>query len=105
MNRRNSLRLATDRTDNGSGIGRYRTPWGIVTILRSSDWVALLYFLYLAGVCWLRPLPASPRLYVTAISLATAGLVLASHGVSPVVRNWVPLVYIGVGYYLTGRFL
>ncbi len=71
--------------------------------MRSSDWVALLYFLYLAGVCWLRPLPASRRLYVTAISLATAGLVLASRGMSPVVHNWVPLVYIGVGYYLTGR--
>jgi membrane-associated phospholipid phosphatase len=71
--------------------------------LRSSDWVALLYFLYLAGVCWLRPLPAWRRLYVTAISLATAGLVLASRGVSPAVHNWVPLVYIGVGYYLTGR--
>ena len=71
--------------------------------MRSSDWIALLYFLYLAGVCWLRPLPASRRFLVTAVSLATAAIVVASRAVSPTVHDWLPLVYIGVGYYLTGR--
>ena len=71
--------------------------------MRSSDWIAVIYFLYLAGVCWLRPLPASRRVLITIVSLSTAGIVLASRAAPPVVRDWLPLVYIGVGYYLTGR--
>jgi len=71
--------------------------------LRSSDWIALIYFLYLAGVCWLRPLPPSRRLFVTAMSLATAAIVFTSRAAPSVVHDWMPFVYIGVGYYLTGR--
>jgi membrane-associated phospholipid phosphatase len=70
--------------------------------LRSSEWVALSYFVYLAAVCWLRPLTRRRRLFVTIVSVASGALVLVSREAPPVVRDWVPLVYIGVGYYLTG---
>src|ERR1700730_7810702 len=72
--------------------------------VRSSEWIAFLYFLYLAVVCWLRPLPTSRRLLVTCTSMAVAaaiGTVAAS--APPVVRDWTPLLYVTVGYYLTGR--
>jgi membrane-associated phospholipid phosphatase len=71
--------------------------------LRSSDWVAFLYFLYLAAVCWLRPVSTPRRLLVTSVSLATAALVVSSRAATPLVHDWLPMVYIGVGYYLTGR--
>ncbi len=71
--------------------------------MRSAEWVACVYFLYLAGVCWLRPLPARRRLVITAVSLATALAAFAAARAAPPIRDWAPLFYIGVGYYLTGR--
>ena len=71
--------------------------------MRSAEDVAFFYFLYLAGICWLRPLPPSRRLFVTAVSLLTAAGVFAAARAPIVVRVWAPLGYIGVGYYLTGR--
>ena len=85
MNRRNSRRVDTGRTVSGSGMESYRTPWGIVNDVRSAEWVAFFYFLYLAGVCWLRPLPASRRLFVTAVSLLTAAAAVAASR-APVAR-------------------
>jgi membrane-associated phospholipid phosphatase len=70
--------------------------------VRSSEWVALLYFLYLAGVCWLRPVSSSRRLLVTGVSLALAAAIYAVTTAPSVVRDWTPLVYVGVGYYATG---
>ena len=71
--------------------------------MRSAEYVASFYFLYLAAVCWLRPLPASRRLFITAVSLLTAAGSFAASRSPGVVREWAPLIYIFVGYYLTGR--
>jgi membrane-associated phospholipid phosphatase len=72
--------------------------------VRSSEWIALIYFLYVAGICWLRPLPTWRRLWLTAVSLALAGMIRALAAVaSSLVRDWAPLLYVGAGYYLTGR--
>jgi membrane-associated phospholipid phosphatase len=72
--------------------------------VRSSEWIAFLYFLYLAVVCWLRPLPASRRLFVTGTSLALAAAIATVAGwAPPYVRDWTPLLYVTAGYYLTGR--
>lgn len=71
--------------------------------MRSAEDVAFFYFLYLAAICWLRPLPASRRFFVTTVSLLTAAGVFAASRAPVVVREWAPLGYIGVGYYLTGR--
>lgn len=70
--------------------------------MRSAEDVAFFYFLYLAAIGWLRPLPMARRLLVTAVALLTAAGVFAAARAPFVVREWAPLGYIGVGYYLTG---
>jgi membrane-associated phospholipid phosphatase len=71
--------------------------------VRSSEWIPFLYFLYLALVCWLRPLPSSRRRDVTGVSAGLLALIWvgATH-FSPLVRDWAPLAYVSVAYYLTG---
>ena len=71
--------------------------------MRSSEWVAFVYFLYLAAACWLPPLPTRRRLSVTALSLLAAALVFAARRTPALIRDWVPLLYILAGYYLAGR--
>jgi hypothetical protein len=71
--------------------------------VRSSEWIAFLYFLYLAIVCWLRPLPVSRRWSVTGVSLALAAAILALASIAPArARDWLPMVYVSFGYYVTG---
>ena len=48
--------------------------------MRSAEYVAFVYFLYLATICWLRPLPARRRLFVCALSLLAAAIVFAASG-------------------------
>jgi membrane-associated phospholipid phosphatase len=70
--------------------------------VRSSEWLALLYFLYLAAVCWLRPVSPVRRAYITSISLALVVVITAAAGMTPpAVRNWMPFLYVSVAYYLT----
>ena len=72
--------------------------------VRSSEWIALLYFLYLAIVCWLRPVPAARRLIITGISLVLVAVIWFVAGKSPAyVRDWAPFLYVSVAYYLTGH--
>lgn len=74
------------------------------SVVRSSEWVSFVYFGYLAGVCWLRPLPASRRLLVTGASAVLGVTIWAvASGAPSFVRDWTPLLYIAAGYYLTGR--
>jgi membrane-associated phospholipid phosphatase len=76
---------------------RYRSD------VRSSEWVPFLYFLYLAGVCWVRPLPVSRRLLVTGVSLGLLTTILMVASRAPLsVRNWMPFLYVSFGYYVTG---
>jgi len=71
--------------------------------VRSSEWVALLYFIYLAVVCWLRPLPPPRRLIITSVSVVLVAAIWITASVAPsFVRDWTPFVYVSVGYYLTG---
>jgi membrane-associated phospholipid phosphatase len=71
--------------------------------VRSSEWVAFLYFLYLGTVCWLRPLSIERRLLVSGVS---CGLLVAiwvgAVALPPALRDWAPLVYVSIGYYATG---
>jgi len=71
--------------------------------VRSSEWVALLYFIYLAVVCWLRPLPPFRRLIITSVSVALVAAIRITASIAPsFVRDWTPFLYVSVGYYLTG---
>jgi membrane-associated phospholipid phosphatase len=71
--------------------------------VRSSEWIALLYFLYLAIVCWLRPVPLARRIIITAIScVLLAVIVTVARDAARFARDWAPFLYVSVAYYLTG---
>ena len=71
--------------------------------MRSSEWIALLYFLYLATVCWLRPVPQARRALITGVSLALLAVIWAvARNAPPFARDWAPFLYVSVAYYLTG---
>jgi membrane-associated phospholipid phosphatase len=59
--------------------------------------------LYLAVVCWLRPVPQSRRFLVTGVSLALAAAIRIFANGPLLVRDWAPLLYVTVGYFLTGQ--
>jgi len=72
--------------------------------VRSSEWIALLYFLYLAIVCWLRPVPKARRGLVTGVSLVLmAAIERVAHGAPAIARDWAPFLYVSVAYYLTAQ--
>jgi len=72
--------------------------------VRSSEWIALLYFLYLATVCWLRPVPLARRSVITAISLVLIVVIrLVAYDAPLFARDWAPFLYVSVAYYLTGH--
>ena len=75
----------------------------IVSVVRVSDRIALLYFLYLAAVCWIPGVAARRRVAILAAAVAAAAGIpwVARHGATEI-RNWIPLLYILVGYYLSG---
>ncbi len=71
--------------------------------MRSSEWIPLLYFLYLGCVCWLRPVPQLRRLLITSISVVQIAVIWAVARDTPsYVRDWAPFFYVSVAYYLTG---
>jgi membrane-associated phospholipid phosphatase len=71
-------------------------------VVRSSEWIALLYFLYLGIVCWLRPVPAVRRAVITAVSAVQVAVIWTVARDTPsYVRDWAPFAYVSVGYYLT----
>jgi len=73
--------------------------------VRSSEWVALVYFAVLVAAAWIRPLPLARRLSITAVGLAMcAALAWLSINGTRVERDWAPVAIILVGYYLSGRF-
>ena len=72
--------------------------------MRSSEWIAFLYFLYLAIVCWLRPVPPARRAVITSVSAALVIVIrLVSRDAPPFARDWAPFLYVSVAYYLTGH--
>jgi membrane-associated phospholipid phosphatase len=73
--------------------------------LRASEAVAFVYFLYLAVVCWLRPLSAGRRIAIASASVVMlAAILLIAYRTPAGVRDWAPTAYLLVGYYLPGRF-
>jgi membrane-associated phospholipid phosphatase len=77
---------------------RYRS------LVRSFEWIACVYFVYLVAACWLPPLSAARRAFVIAAAAVAAGLVVAAaRSKVPWLREWAPLAYILTGYYLSGR--
>lgn len=73
--------------------------------MRSSEWIAFVYFAVLGIAAWVRPLPSTRRLstFATAATMCI-GILLVARVATPYERDWAPLVMILVGYYLSGRF-
>ena len=71
--------------------------------MRSSEWVALSYFLYLIVACWWPPLSMGRRAWIVAGSMFAGGLVWAiAHAAPWWIRDWAPSAYILGGYFLSG---
>jgi membrane-associated phospholipid phosphatase len=76
---------------------RYRSS------VRSFEWIAFGYFVYLIVACWLPSLPASRRaLLIAGSALCLTAVWIVAHAGSAFVRDWAPLVYILAGYFLSG---
>ena len=66
--------------------------------------MALLYFLYLAIVCWLRPVPQARRAVITGFSAVVLAVIVGVARYAPTfARDWAPFLYVSIAYYLTGR--
>ena len=74
--------------------------------MRSSEWVAAIYFAVLSIAAWLRPLSRRRRIEIATIGAAMcATLSLFVGSAPPLVRDWLmPALLILVGYYLSGLF-
>ena len=71
--------------------------------MRSSDRVCFAYFVYLAVACWYPRLSVGRRTSITVLAGGVAAVIaIASGRLSPSVHDWAPLVYIAIGYCLTG---
>jgi len=72
--------------------------------VRASEWIAVAYFAYLAGAAIVVPRVSRPqrrRASGAAIAVVIAVLTVAAFGRSAVLwRDWMPLVYILLGYWL-----
>jgi membrane-associated phospholipid phosphatase len=70
--------------------------------VRHSEWIAAAYFVYLAAASWLRRVPLRRRVWLVAVAASVLVAIGASRtGVLSPVRDWMPLVYILGGYYLS----
>src|SRR3954453_1101692 len=76
---------------------------GYRSLVRSFEWIAWGYFVYLAAACWVPRLPTARRASVIGASLcAAAAVVLLSRSNLSWARQTAPLVYILAGYFLSG---
>ena len=70
--------------------------------MRASESVAAVSFVYFAVVCWFGRLHLPRRFLVTGVSLLLLGMIWFVSIQNSLVRNWVPVVYILAGYYVSG---
>jgi hypothetical protein len=77
-------------------------------VLRASELVVLGYLAYVLLLAWVRPIGRRRRAVVVVVVLITAAaawsLVSAQQPPLSVVRDWIPGLYLLVGYWLSGAF-
>ena len=72
-------------------------------MVRSSEWIAFLYFSYLIVACWWPPLTSGRRaLVIAAAALSDGAVWVVAHAAPALVRDCAPLAYILAGYFLGG---
>lgn len=89
-----------------------RRPARLSNQMRAAEWINAVYFLFLLGLSWTRPLPHKRRIHVTALTavgmgLLWVGLVLARvtrPSTASVIRDWLPVPLILVAYWQAGQF-
>lgn len=73
--------------------------------MRSSEFIAFVYFVALMALAWIRPLPADRRRQITIAGVVmTAVVFVVGHHTPALVRDWAPGAFILAGYYVSGRF-
>ncbi|HZR22612.1 MAG TPA: phosphatase PAP2 family protein [Vicinamibacterales bacterium] len=70
--------------------------------MRVSEWVALLYFAYLALAAIVSRAPVANRVRTVVIAAICAAAVRGGATTPSSIRNWLPAVYILAGYYVAG---
>jgi membrane-associated phospholipid phosphatase len=71
--------------------------------VRSSEWIALSYFMYLIVACWWPPLSTGRRACTIAgAAIAACAVWAIAHVAPPLARDWAPAAYILAGYFLSG---
>jgi membrane-associated phospholipid phosphatase len=76
---------------------------GYRSLVRSFEWIACLYFVYIAVACWLPRLSIARRSFLMGASAAAGGTVVAIARLEVTwVRDVAPMAYILVGYFLSG---
>jgi len=76
---------------------------GYASAVRSSEWIGVVYFAYLAIASWLGTRATIRRLQVAVTSLAMcAAIAIIARRASTSVRDWAPFASIGAGYYVSG---
>lgn len=78
--------------------------------MRSSEWLAVAYFLYLAGVTFRPQVSAGRRARVLVAVAGVVALILTLAGagtsaVARMTRDWIPLLYIVVAYWLPAQLV
>jgi membrane-associated phospholipid phosphatase len=71
--------------------------------VRSFEWIAFAYFVYLVVASWVPPLTFPRRALLTIAAAVSAAAVWATaHAAPPFAREWAPMAYILAGYFLSG---
>ena len=71
--------------------------------MRSFEWIAASYFLYIGVACWLPRLSIARRSFLMGASAAAAGTVVAiARSEAAWIRDVAPMAYILAGYFLSG---
>jgi membrane-associated phospholipid phosphatase len=65
----------------------------------TTERLAFAYFVYLAIVCWLRPLARARQVGLSLVAVVSAFAIFYVHAAPIEIREWAPAAYILVGYY------
>jgi membrane-associated phospholipid phosphatase len=70
--------------------------------VRVSEWIALVYFLYIASAAVVQRGSIAKRLRIVLIAIACAAIVRLCAAAPTPIRDWLPAAYVLAGYYVTG---
>ncbi len=80
--------------------------------MRTAEWINVVFFLFLTGLAWIRPLPIGSRKKIVLLGGIGVGLTLAGwisdRFLAPVLstflRDWLPAPILVIAYWQAGGF-